>query len=387
MCVLIGVNQLGFGAVIPVLPLYAQSFGVSQSAIGLTVAVYGLGRFLVAMPTGRLADAVGRRPTLAIGGMVSALGNLGCALADSYPELVAARLIAGLGAGLVVTAGAVVLADITTPATRGRTMAIYQGTFLFAVGIGPFPGGLIAEHYGLSAPFIAYTVMALGVGVLAWFAVRETRELRDAGESTRRAFAVPYTNQVRQLFGHTGFSLVGGIMFMNAVARTGALFSIVPVLAAQWLMLSASRIGYGFALGSIAGILVTYPAGMLVDRYGRKAVIVPATFATAISMVLFCLAPDYAWFLCACTLWGTASAVGGAAPAAYAADVAPRGMNATAMSTYRMLGDFGYFVGPIILGAVADASGLTTPLWLSAAGLVLFGFAFWRFAPETYRRR
>ncbi|MCB1739203.1 MAG: MFS transporter, partial [Gammaproteobacteria bacterium] len=73
MCVLIGVNQLGFGGVVPALPLYAQSFGVSASAIGMAVAVYGLARFFVAMPTGRLADSLGRRPTLALGGALSAV--------------------------------------------------------------------------------------------------------------------------------------------------------------------------------------------------------------------------------------------------------------------------------------------------------------------------
>ena len=68
MCAIIAVNQLGFGALIPVLPLYAQSFGVSTSAIGLTIAIYGLARFAIAIPCGRMADRLGRRPTLAIGG-------------------------------------------------------------------------------------------------------------------------------------------------------------------------------------------------------------------------------------------------------------------------------------------------------------------------------
>ena len=75
MCVLIAVNQLGFGGVVPALPLYAKSFGVSASAIGLAVAIYGLARFVVAMPSGQLCDRLGRRPTLAIGGVVSTLGN------------------------------------------------------------------------------------------------------------------------------------------------------------------------------------------------------------------------------------------------------------------------------------------------------------------------
>jgi len=72
MCALIAVNQLGFGGIVPVLALYARSFSVSQSAIGVAIACYGLARFLVALPVGNLADAWGRRPALAIGGLVTA---------------------------------------------------------------------------------------------------------------------------------------------------------------------------------------------------------------------------------------------------------------------------------------------------------------------------
>lgn len=382
MCVVIAVNQLGFGAVIPVMPLYAQSFGVSQSAIGATVAVYGLGRFLVAMPTGQLADALGRRPTLALGALVSSLGNLWCAWAGGYPELVAARLVAGLGAGMVITCGAVILADISTPARRGRTMALYQGSFLFAVGIGPFPGGLLAEHLGLAAPFAAYAIAGLLVGGLAWFAVQETRGMRGAaGAGAPRPALLA---RLRGLLAHRGFRLVSGIMFMNALVRTGALFSIVPVLAEARLGLSASRIGFGLFLGSLAGILVTYPAGALADRFGRKPVIVPATIGAGLSMALFSAAPDYAWFLIACLVWGSAISVGGAAPAAYAADSAPPGMNATAMSTFRMIGDLGYVVGPLALGALADGAGAAPALWAAAAGLTLTGLAFARWAPESH---
>ena len=84
MCALMAINQLGFGAVVAVLALYARSFGVGQSAIGLSIAIYGLARFLVAVPAGRLADAAGRRAALALGGRVTAAGNLLCALAPTY---------------------------------------------------------------------------------------------------------------------------------------------------------------------------------------------------------------------------------------------------------------------------------------------------------------
>lgn len=387
MCALIGVTQLGFGSVIPVLPLYAQSFGVSLSAIGATVAIYGLARFLIAIPTGRLADLIGRRPTLALGGLLAALGNAWCALASSYLELLMARFAAGLGAGIIMTAGAVVLADISTPERRGRTMAIYQGVFIFTVGIGPLPGGLLAEHYGLAAPFTAYAVASLGAAMLAWFAVPETRGLRSTNDPRRTTHSIAFTEQLRIMLSQVGFRLVGTVALMNAVVRTGALFSIVPVIAFSKLGLTATQIGFGFALGSIAGLIVTYPAGVMADRYGRKAVIVPATIGAGLAMGLFCVAPTYAWFVFANVVWGSAISIGGAAPAAYAADCAPHGMNATAMSTFRMLSDFGYVVGPILLGMIADGVGAQNAVLIAASALITSALIFARWAPESYRAR
>ena len=387
MCVLIAVNQLGFGAIVPVLPLYARSFGVSQSSIGLAIAIYGLARFVIAVPAGQLADALGRRGTLAIGGAVSCVGNVWCALAGTYTEFVAARFVAGVGAGIVLTVGVVVLADISTAARRGRTMAIYQGVFLFAVGIGPFPGGYLAATHGLAAPFAAYAVAGAVASAVAWLAVPETRDLPGALRGSVQGVRASLGSQLKLLFAQLGFLLVSSIAFMNAVARTGGLFNIIPVLGEDQLALTATQIGFGLALGSVLGLAATYPAGTLVDRYGRKVVIVPATFLTGLSFFLFVLAPSYAWFLAASVTWGVASAVGGAAPSAYAADSAPPGMNAAAMSTYRMLGDLGYVIGPIMLGLVVDIYGARTALVLAAVLLMVVGACFGFLAPETYSKR
>jgi MFS family permease len=382
MCVLIAVNQLGFGSIVPALALYARSFGVAQSAIGLAIAVYGLARFLVAVPAGRLADALGRRTTLAIGGVVAAVGNGLCALAPTYPAFVAARFVAGAGAALVLTTGLIVLADISTPANRGRMMSIYQGVFIFAVGIGPFPGGLLATHWGLAAPFVAYAVTSLLASGVAWLAIPETRPARPDGA---RVADVSFLAQLRLLTVHQGFLLVSLIAFVNAVARTGALFNIIPILARDRLALDPDRIGFGLALASVVGLVLAYPAGVLVDRYGRKIIIVPSTILSGVSLLLFLAAPTYGWFLLACAAWSVAMGVSGAAPAAYAADTAPGGMNAAALSTYRMLADMGYVVGPIALGLVADRAGADAALASTAALLVVVALLFARLAPETFR--
>lgn len=386
MCVLVAVNQFGFGAMVPSVPLYAQSFGVPASAIGLAIAAYGLARFMSALPAGKLSDILGRRQSLAIGGLISAIGNLWCAWATSYPEFIIARFVAGFGAGLVLTTGNIVLADISTPEVRGRMIAVYQGTFLFSVGLGPFPGGLLAEHFGLAAPFLFSGLGAFLATVVAWFAVEETREMArsSAGGS---AVTVSFFAQMRTLMSNVGYVLVSLISLMNAVVRTGGLFAIIPLLATARLGLSVSAIGFGMMLGSIAGLFAAYPAGWLADRYGRKAVIVPATLISGTSMVLFCFAPNYAWFTAACIVWGIAISAGGSAPAAYAADTAPPGMNAAAMSTFRMTGDLGYVIGPLALGLIADLYGPVTALLSGAGALILVGAAFALIAAETHPRR
>lgn len=391
MCVIITVNQLGFGALLPVLPLYAQSFGVSASAVGMTIAVYGLARFMVAIPSGQMADHWGRRPALAIGGLVSAVGNLWCAWAGSFTEFIAARFIAGAGAAIVLTIGVVVLADISTPARRGRMMALYQGSFLFAVGIGPLPGGLMAEHFGLATPFAVYGLAGAIVSLIAWLTIPETRTMGEAGRAVtgpkdgQSSIPTNTLGQLRLLASSSGYTLICLLGFVHAVVRTGGLFNVVPVIAASQLGLSPGEIGSGFAIGSVIGLAAAYPGGALADRYGRKVVIVPSSLLVGVSMASFFVAPDFAWFVFACLVWGVATSVSAAAPAAYAAESAPPGMNASAISSFRMLSDAGYVVGPIGLGLFVDYFGGRPALLASALMIVAASLVFAWFAPETHQ--
>ena len=181
------------------------------------------------------------------------------------------------------------------------------------------------------------------------------------------------------------FDDVVKIIRPDAVARTGALFNVIPILAEERLSLTTGRIGLGLALASLVGLALVYPSGVLVDRFGRKSVIVPATLVSGVSLLLFLLAPSYAWFLAACVAWSVAVGISGAAPAAYAADVAPAGMNAAAMSSYRMLADLGYVVGPIALGMATDLVGANATLAATAALLTAVALLFARYAPESHR--
>ena len=384
-CILIFVNQLGFGSIVPVVPLYAQEFGVSATAIGLTIAVYGAARFLMNVPTARVADNFGRRQALAAGGAITVSGNLLCALADSYWLFLGGRFIAGAGAAMVITGTQIVVTDLSVISNRGRLMAIYQGTFTFAVGLGPLPGGFLAGQFSLETPFFMYALLGSVVALLAWTRIPETRG-RDAEGKVLRGSGVPFSQQVRLLTAQLGFLLVAIVSFTAFFARTGALFNLVPTLGDNKLNLTPGQIGAGLALISIVGLVLAYPSGMLVDRFGRKSVIVPSTLISGGSLAMFALAPNLLWFILACFAWAIAIGIQGPAPAAYAVDTAPAGMVASAMGTYRMLADAGYIAGPLLLGFAADVMSTETALYLTGGMVVAAGIMFAILAPETYRR-
>ncbi len=393
MCLLIAVNQFGFGSVVPVVALYAEDFGVSQAAIGLTIGVYGLARFLVNYPSGRLSEQIGRKPTLAIGGAITVAGCIACAIAPNYPLFLAGRFIAGAGAAFVLTAGQIVVADIASPHNRGRVMAIYTGVFVFAVGAGSFPGGWLATHFSLAAPFWANAILAAIVTVLAFFFVPETRPERAkssepvAGAPPKPRGLAAFRSQFLLLTAIQGFALISLVSFVTFFARTGGLFNVIPLLAEDEIGLKPDQIGLGIGMISIVGLLLVYPSGVLVDRYGRKAVIVPSALFSAGAMVLFVVAGTFGGFLVASFFWAAASGVSGAAPAAYAADLAPPDQVGPAMGLYRTIADLGYVVGPLLLGLISDLVSPQASLYFTAVLLMLAGALFYLKAPETLPNR
>jgi MFS family permease len=139
ICILIAVIQTGFGSIVPIVPLYAKTFDVSQFLIGLSVAVYGLARFAANMPAGRVSDLLGRGSAIAMGGLITAVGNILSALAGNYALFLGGRFIGGLGAATVITASQIIVTDISTNENRGRIFGLYMTVFMFAVGFSTIP--------------------------------------------------------------------------------------------------------------------------------------------------------------------------------------------------------------------------------------------------------
>lgn len=367
--------MLGVGIVAPVLPLYARTFGVSVTAVGFLITVFGIARIGTDLPTGHLAERFGRRPLLIGGALAVAVGSFGFALAGTYGELIFWRFLQGVGSAVTTTAAAIAVTELAAPEERGRALSLYQGTLLLGAGAGPVVGGFLAKAYGFRAPFVALGFLALGAALWA-SRLPETRVARTApapGEATAGA-----TGSSR-LFAATAemtrsreFWLVSLFTLTVFASRSGGQGTLLPLFGFDRLGLDESALGLAFSVLMAFNVAAIYLSGLLSDRFGRKSAIVPGGLITAAALLALPLAPGTVSFFVLASLFGLGIGVAGPAPAAFIADISPPDRLGPTMGLYRMISDLGLMGGPVILGWVVERFGYGAGFAVNSAAI---GFA------------
>lgn len=383
--------MLGLGLVTPILPLYAQSFGVGAAAVGSLVTVFGIARMLINIPAGSWTERFGRKGLLVAGPLLTAAGAVGFAFAGSFAELLIWRVVQGVGSAILTTAAMVAVADISHPENRGRIMSLYQGSLLLGAGAGPAVGGFLAEAYGVRTPFLAFAALTTLAALWALLRIPETRPLPEKLEETGTGLPLHPTPRLRHvlqdLLRDRNFILISGITLGVFFTRSGGQMTLLPLLGHNELGMSESAIGLVFTLISACNFAALYSAGTLADRIGRKAVIVPSGLITAVAMGLYLVTGSVQGFFLNALLLGIGTGLGGPAPAAYATDIAPRTALGPAMGLYRTISDLGLVVGPVLLGGIVDVAGFDLAFGVNVLLLLAttLAFAFW--ATETAGRR
>ncbi|MBE0525904.1 MAG: MFS transporter, partial [Candidatus Thorarchaeota archaeon] len=156
---------LGLSMVAPILPTYAESFQVSYIFVGFVISSFALARMFLDIPAGLLSKKFDKKKIM-IGGLVLIyISSILAGIASDYIILVIARLIEGAGSALYVTTATVYLAQISGKEKRGQWMSFYMGMLLLGSIFGPTFGGIIADAYGIRAPFFAYALI-MGLGII-----------------------------------------------------------------------------------------------------------------------------------------------------------------------------------------------------------------------------
>ncbi len=167
------------------LPTIGRSFGIDQTQLAWTVVAYVLPYAVSILAVGRLGDRFGHRPVLAAAGLLFALGSLVASTSSVYPQLLAGRVLQGVGGAGLLTIGLAVVSANFTGAARGRGLGYYFAAGATAAVVGPLVGGVLASAAGWSAIFWVQIPLALLVTGLAWWFV----PVRAGG--TRRSLDLP----------------------------------------------------------------------------------------------------------------------------------------------------------------------------------------------------
>lgn len=384
----------GQGVISPVLPLFAKKFGVGSAAIGLTLSSFALARLILNVPLGVLSDRYGRRLLLVSGPLVTGIGMVGSGFSFGIVDLLAWRFIAGAGSAMYMTGAQIYLSDISTPANRARFIGTNQGALLLGTSIGPAVGGVLAEAWGLRAPFLVVGVAALFAMAHAYFRIPETRHLALAAVEAERVPAAdggPAAPPPRfawfRFATSRDFVAISFVVMAIFLTRTAGRQTLMPLYAAEVLQMSPGVLGAVFTVMALINVVLLAPSAVIADRWGRKWSIVPSNLVVALSMFMLAVSHGYAMFVVASLVHAVGSSLAGPAPAAYTADIAPANLRGLAMGLYRSAGDVGFMVGPPLLGALADA---TSYGWGLAANGVIMGVSclwFLVIARETVGRQ
>lgn len=375
------VIMLGTSIIAPVLPLYARQFGVSYAGAGMLVSAFAAGRLAFDYVGGELADRMSPRLLTSAGALVTAVSAFLCAFATSYAWLVVYRVIEGIGSAFYVITIMALFARTVRPEQMGKAMGFYQSMILLGVSFGPTVGGLVAEVWGLRAPFLVMALAGVVVTGLTWRLVSDA--IPSAGDAHAKR---PPVRAVATHVLTPRFVYVLVLTFFVFASRAGARTNLIPLFGAERGGLTAASIGFILSASAFANFAVLWHAGSLLDRRGRQRIALPTLLATAAISAGFAASPGFWNLLVMSTALGITLGYLAPAPAAMVADLTPREMLGAVIGVYRMAGDFGLLLGPVLLGACATHFGFEAAFLILAASAAAT-FALGLGIPETLARR
>ena len=351
---------VGFGIVLPAIPVFARTFGVSNAAIGLIVSMFAITRFASGLISGKLVDLYGERAVFSSGVFMVAVFVFLAGLSTTYHQLLFFRAAGGLGSSMFsVAAGSVIMRSVDD-AHRGRAQSVYNGAFLLGGISGPAIGGLLSL-ISLRAPFFVYSALLLVSGIVAHFFLKGDKigkmekDMDTTGHTTvREALAMkPYRIALLLAF------IVNWVFF-------GLRASILPIFVIEELKSTTAVVGYGFTLGALFQGALLLHGGRLTDSKGRRITSIVGSGIGLIGIIVLTMASHPLMYLVAMSIIGIGGAYLSTTPASIVGDII-KGRGGQVIAIFQMAGDAGMIVGPIIIGAISDMYSYRTAFALSAA--------------------
>lgn len=356
-------DLIGFGIVIPLLPLYAQGFGAGAVAVASLLAVYSAMQFLFAPSWGRVSDRIGRRPVLLVGLFGSALSYLLCGLAGSVATLLAARALGGFMGANVGVAQAYV-ADVSAPERRAKAMGMIGAAFGLGFVLGPALGGALAG-FGTAVPFFVAAGLTLANALLAlwWLPESLPAEARDT------APRVPGLAARLRLLRGTGARLRApyAAAFLLTLAFAAAEATLSLWADRRWGM-GPRTVSFLFVyLGVVSVIAQGWGVGRLTRRLGERRTAMLGLAGLAVGMAALAAAPSLAMLGLALAAFAFGQGTASPSLSSWVSRAAGPEEQGKVLGVYQSLGALARVVGPMGGGLAFAHLGISAPYLAGAA--------------------
>lgn len=364
---------VGFGVIIPILPILTKNFSATSLQVGLILSAYSLMQCLFAPFWGRLSDRHGRRPILFFCLLCECLSYIAFALARSYEGILIARLFAGFFGASISTASAYI-SDITPPKERSKGMALIGAAFGLGFLVGPALGGALAmwgasisnaPHFDTS--FAAYFVSGLCLinFIFGFFYLKESLTQKAVPEKKSR---------LKQLGRYIRLPVIGpliAVFFISSVSM--ALMEATLVLYVGDLFAWGIReVSFGFAyIGLIMVLCQGFIVRKLLPIVGERKVLLTGLTCMMIGFFLIGWAANIPVLALAMTFLAVGNAFTNPATTGSISLLAKSDEQGAVLGSTQGTASLGRIIGPALGGFLYQQISWATPFFLSSAFIVI----------------
>jgi MFS family permease len=353
------VFAVGQGAIAPVVVISATALGASPAMAALVVATAGLGQIVADIPAGAVVHRYGERPTMIGAAGLTVLALLGCIFAPNLLVFTASIFLTGICTAVWLLARQAYVASVVPFRLRARAMSTLGGVYRIGLFIGPFIGGAVVAATGLWGAYVVHIIAALiAAGILAIVPDLADRPDARPDAPTLGTLGAVFTEQ-RSVLSTLGV----GVLVISAVRATR---QVAIPLWGQHIGLSPATISLIFGISGAIDMLLFYPAGKVMDHFGRFWVAVPSVVVLGASLALVPITQSASTLTIVGLLMGVGNGMSSGIVMTLGADLAPPDQRPVFLGVWRVFSDTGNGAGPFVIAGV-------TAVVTLGAGIVAMG--------------
>lgn len=385
----------GWAMILPIIPELTDRFGVSAGAAAQVVTAFALGRFIGTPLSGVVLDEIGTRGALLLGPLVVAAAALLAAVSPWFGLILFFLAVMGAGDTLWTMGREVAGIDLARPDQRGRVLSGFHGVHNIGLALGPLAGGLLTEAASFRAVFAAYGACAALSLLLASFArapeqagTRVIFRRRRAGARSPLAWLRALPGLFREIAPElrpTYAALV--LATVTSFVHRSTTQSMLPLYAGSYLGFAPSQVGLLFTISGAFVFAMIVPAGLVIDKVGRKWATVPSTGIPALAFVFIPFSHSFAELAVLVSLLGVANGLSLGSLATSTYDVVPPSARGRLQAARRTIAEVGGTLAPLAGGVLADRFNPGAPFLAYAPLLVVSALLLALVGKETLERR